>query len=496
MNRASIFFPACILLLLCIPVIAWGQYVWAPTALVEYPTMQSIVAKVIADPVDPDVVWGLTVNTFDPFGVNPPDPADGIWKSTDKGVTWTQMNDVVLRPDYSVMDIAICEANNDLVYAATLFQGVFRSTDAGNSWITVNNGLTHKSEYFPNTKWAVLSVAVHPEDPYKVFCSIAQVSEIDILSLALDHPGFYRSTNGGNSWVASNTGLPNRAGTKTAVVANISFVPQVPKYMVCGMIDLEAKFSVLFGAQSRGRVFYSKNNGQSFVEASAGLPTVEAGVVFLGASISGSIMYVTPGRAGKQIVIYGSHLGLKGEISLLVQEGLLASGGVHKVTPPQSMNWSKASGGLPVVTDDMNDHSTNAGVIAPSPTDSDIALVGIFLADSENPNANNNKVWATTNGGGYWIKGWDSGMKISPHGYYYAVPIMTCFNANQTAAYSSVHWEDENNLGEDSGVWRLPPTQRNSSWENEDEPVADTRARCENPFARLPFPLNMVAPRR
>src|SRR5207245_2292373 len=73
------------------------------------------------------------------------------------------------------------------LYVGTRADGVFRSTDGGESWSAVSAGL-------PNLP--VTALAIDPQTP-------------TILYAGTERGGVYKSTDGGESWSALNTGLSN-----------------------------------------------------------------------------------------------------------------------------------------------------------------------------------------------------------------------------------------------------------------------------------------------
>ncbi len=62
---------------------------------------------------------------------------DGIWKSTDSGVTWSQLGSTANGAFGGTQDIKVSSAGT--VFAATM-SGFIRSTDGGTSWTTVTSG--------------------------------------------------------------------------------------------------------------------------------------------------------------------------------------------------------------------------------------------------------------------------------------------------------------------------------------------------------------------
>ncbi len=497
MNR-RLLLGAVLLALTLSPGLVSAQYVWAPTDLVEWGELDSVyVAQVVTDPVNPSRVWALTANEFDPLGEEDPLPSKGIWLSTNGGSDWINKNDGNLLYETAVIDLTICRSNTDIMYAGTMSHGVYRTTNGGNSWTAANTGISHGGETFPNNKWTALAVTVEPDNPNNVYCSVAQLAGIDVFNLGPDHPGFYKSTNGGTTWSRFNSGLPSRSGMKSAVVASIVIPYQAQQYVLLGMLELELKISLFQGAKSKGRVFFSPNRAStSFTEISTGLPTVSAGSVLLGVSASGSLVYIVT-SPGNPLTIMSSHLGVKGSISLLGDmEGMLASGGVYKCNTSNGQ-WTEKNTGLPEITDEYNDHSTNAGSIAISPVKPSILLTGIFMSDGLDPDQELDKIYLSQNGGSSWIKDWDDGMYTSEQGYRSPVPIINVFNSNMTAAYSSVHWSDSTSSGQDSGVWRLPPASDAASGQHVEPaqygPITqeEYHAQVRRTFARLPWPINM-----
>src|SRR5689334_6471202 len=73
----------------------------------------------------------------------------GLWKTTDGGVTWKPMTDKDV-DNSAVGGVAVCEANPDIVYFTTgetelrgnimPGNGVYKSTDAGKTWKSLEIG--------------------------------------------------------------------------------------------------------------------------------------------------------------------------------------------------------------------------------------------------------------------------------------------------------------------------------------------------------------------
>ena len=61
----------------------------------------------------------------------------GVFRSTNQGESWTPINEGLLSP--SIQSLAAVGTN---IFAATVGGGVFLSTDQGESWQAVNEGLT------------------------------------------------------------------------------------------------------------------------------------------------------------------------------------------------------------------------------------------------------------------------------------------------------------------------------------------------------------------
>ena len=112
----------------------------------------------------------------------------GLTGSEDNGKSWRNSDDGFVR-DVHVSKLIIDPNNNNIFYATTQGAteytdkvgdgaGVFKSTNRGESWEQINNGLNS------------LETNVLVVDP----------NNSQILYLGTDDDGLYKSTDGGNSW--------------------------------------------------------------------------------------------------------------------------------------------------------------------------------------------------------------------------------------------------------------------------------------------------------
>jgi photosystem II stability/assembly factor-like uncharacterized protein len=119
------------------------------------------------DPLDHSTLYAATY--FD--GVFKSTDGAGHWKRSDAGITG------------SVGFVTVDPTNPDTIYACG-FDGVFKSTDAGATWAASSNGMVGAH---PQT------LAVDPTDPLNLY-----VSSLN---------GFYKSTDGAASWTPANQGI-------------------------------------------------------------------------------------------------------------------------------------------------------------------------------------------------------------------------------------------------------------------------------------------------
>ena len=99
-------------------------------------------------PQSPDVVYiGVTHELNE--------GKEGLYRSVDAGVTWQKLKAVA-----EISEIAVHPRNENLIYISAIHSGVHRSTDGGQSWIKIGEGL-------PTTD--VMRVRIAPGYPVCVF---------------------------------------------------------------------------------------------------------------------------------------------------------------------------------------------------------------------------------------------------------------------------------------------------------------------------------------
>jgi photosystem II stability/assembly factor-like uncharacterized protein len=144
---------------------------------------------------------------------------DGVYKSTDAGNTWTHVG---LDDTRHIARVRIHPQNPDLVYVAALGhafgpnnqRGVFRSTDGGKSWDHI---------LFRSDKAGAIDLSMAPHNPRLLYAAIweAQRTPWSLTSGGPDS-ALYKSTDGGETWVelTNNPGLP--AGLKGRIGIAVS----------------------------------------------------------------------------------------------------------------------------------------------------------------------------------------------------------------------------------------------------------------------------------
>ena len=181
----------------------------------------------ILDPNNPRIIYATTWRVRrTPYSLESGGPGSGLWKSTDGGDTWTEItrNEGLPQGTVGIIGVAVSPVNSRRVWAIIEADdgGVFRSDNAGQSWIklTDDRNLRQRAWYYTRIyagpknidEVYVVNVALHKSlDGGKTFNIILRTPHSDHHDLWIDPNDPHRmivaddggaqvSVDGGESW--------------------------------------------------------------------------------------------------------------------------------------------------------------------------------------------------------------------------------------------------------------------------------------------------------
>jgi len=205
----------------------------------------------------------------------------GVWKTTDKGTTWTPVFDG--EGSYSIGCVTIDPNHHDVIWVGTgenvsgrhvgYGDGVYRSRDGGKTWQNVGLGA---SEH-------ISKIVVDPRDSNTVY-----VAAEGPLWTAGGDRGVYKSTDGGETW-AQVLAISEDTG-----VTDLELDPADPDTLYAAAYQRRRKIWALLAGGPESGIYKSTDAGATWRELTAGLPSGDMGKIGLAVSpIRPEIVYAT-----------------------------------------------------------------------------------------------------------------------------------------------------------------------------------------------------------
>jgi len=240
------------------------------------------VSSMAMDPFDSQTIYAGTGEGFlNGDGVR----GLGIFKTTDGGATWNQLDGTVTGVPtgafHYVNDIVISPGDARRIYAATRF-GVWRSVDSGASWQIVLSNPLNDSTNPTNSPTIVgcTDLAIRSDRP---------TSEVLLAAFGSFSPdGLYLTANGGDSW--SRIGTPNDLQVINQGRMSLAIAPSDNDIMYVGMADnglgapagtlVDVFLSTDGGISWEGRVNFSSTGINPWLYSNLGILWCGGGSLF------------------------------------------------------------------------------------------------------------------------------------------------------------------------------------------------------------------------
>ncbi len=235
-------------------------------------------------PSNPNIVYAGTSKgrrTID--GDFPARPSFGMYKSTDGGETWIEINNGLQTSLININCLAVHPTDPNIVYIGTWKDGVFKTTDGGESWLMKSNGLVSAD---------IRSLAIDPQNPEVVYVGLGEGA------------GIFKSTNGGELWRRSDTGVDIECPSYLLPIGRVkpgsislekprramgADYYSVPWTSIWSIVIDPMNSQTLYAADHHKGVYLSTDGGANWVPISEGLST--KAVTALAISSNGKVLY-------------------------------------------------------------------------------------------------------------------------------------------------------------------------------------------------------------
>jgi uncharacterized protein (TIGR03437 family) len=217
--------------------------------------------RIVIDPTNSSTIFACTGATAAANANSEPQLIEvgqvGVWKSTDGGSTWRNVDPSNTNGQVRGHDLIIDPQNNNRVFAAMRSTGVFRSESGGEpgTWQRLTGGLPAPGDPLANSTFRRINLASGPPIPPSTNTTLYAAYATTGSRLL----GIWRSTNLGNTWIQVTN--PPASG-QTNYNLDITADPIDSNIVYYG--------TSTNGGNNGGTLWRSRNGGQTWEDLSRG----------------------------------------------------------------------------------------------------------------------------------------------------------------------------------------------------------------------------------
>ncbi|HAL57230.1 MAG TPA: hypothetical protein DCP63_12370, partial [Bacteroidetes bacterium] len=181
--------------------------------------------------------------------------------------------------DHMFHSLTIDPKNENIVYAGTETNGMFKTTDAGRTWMRLRQGLKCTANQTGYSQ--ILDIAIDPNNSNILYASTVNGPGPAGNPLSPSSSGgVYKSTDGGLTWHQKVSGLSN------TYAQYVLIDPVNPNRLLVGIGGLKSTFSQTLNTFFEGGIYFSTSAGDTWTPLS--LPAGMSTNVFVDMVIRGS----------------------------------------------------------------------------------------------------------------------------------------------------------------------------------------------------------------
>lgn len=206
---------------------------------------------VTIDPNNPDnVIW---VGTGEPWTRNSVSIGNGIYKSVDGGLNWTNMG---LPKSDRITSIVVDPRNSDVVWVGVLGalwgdseeRGIYKTTDGGKTWA---------KQLYVDAKTGCADLVIDPKNPDTMYASFWEFRRTAwSFNSGGNNSALFKTTDGGKTWNKIHNGFPKGQLGRIAIAA----APSKPEVLYAVLETQEDKDKGLYRSEDGGNSWKHLNS--------------------------------------------------------------------------------------------------------------------------------------------------------------------------------------------------------------------------------------------